>query len=213
MSDLLETVAETAADAVVSGKGSNKDPEKPVSFWSDLLPFLLVALAIVIPVRLFVIQPFIVSGASMVPTFDHGHYLIVDELTYRTRDPGRGEVVIFRFPEDEKKFFIKRIIGTPGETVEIEQGKVFVTPVGGERFHLDEDYARLGSVRYLKATLAETEYFVMGDNRPQSSDSRSWGPVVDDLIIGRPILRLFPLSQMGFFPGALEVELEVEDET
>lgn len=194
-----------------------ESPEPEQSFWSEILPFVIVALAVVLPLRLFVVQPFIVSGASMDPTFSHGHYLIVDELTYRFREPERGEVVIFRFPGDPKKFLIKRVIGLPGETVEVEEGIVSIYPFDDEGYEmdkitLDETYVNQGSLRYLKTSLGEDEYFVMGDNRPASSDSRSWGPIDERAIIGRPYVRLFPLSQMGFHPGDFSDAFIMEEE-
>ena len=99
--------------------------EKRGNFFTELLEFVLVAAIIVIPVRLFVAQPFIVSGASMEPTFDHGQYLIVDELSYRFAPPQRGDVVIFHPPKDPSQYYIKRIIGLPGETVRVANDVTF----------------------------------------------------------------------------------------
>jgi len=172
------------------------------SFVSELIKFVLIAVVIVLPIRLFIAQPFIVSGASMEPTFQNGDYLIVDEISYRFNEPSRGDVVIFRFPKDPSKFFIKRIIGLPGETVKIESGAVNVTndkhPDG---FNLYEPYISAQTNNINPVKLEDNEYFVLGDNRQASSDSRIWGPLTDDLMVGRAFLRLFPLSQADIFPG------------
>ncbi len=143
----------------------------------------------------------------MVPSFNNGEYLIIDELTYRFRQPERGEVIIFRYPLNPEKFFIKRVIGRPGETVEIKNNRVFVT-TDGERKELTEPYIRTDDqpLDPLRVTLGQKEYFVMGDNRPLSLDSRSWGSVPEDLIKGRVWLRLLPITKADFWPEVYEVE-------
>lgn len=174
------------------------------SFW-ELLKYATLALLIVIPIRLFIAQPFIVSGTSMVPTFDDGEYLIVDEISYRFNDPARGDVIIFRFPVDPTKFFIKRIIGLPGETVAIQGSRILVTnDEHPEGIILDEPYISHRSNNSMAVTLGDGEYFVMGDNRSGSSDSRAWGPLDEKYIVGRAFLRLLPIAHAGIFPGHLE---------
>lgn len=167
--------------------------------------FAFLTLAIIVPIRLFIAEPFIVSGASMEPTFDTGEYLVVDRLTYHFEEPERGDVIIFRYPKDPSKYFIKRIIGLPGETVEIRQGEVTIKnkayPKG---LALDQSYVRFGREDSGEVTLGSEEYFVMGDNRAASSDSRAWGALPRDNIIGRAFLRLFPLPKADLLPGALE---------
>ncbi len=171
------------------------------SFW-DLVKFGILALLIVIPIRLFVAQPFIVSGTSMVPTFHDSEYLIVDELSYRLHHPKRGDVVIFRAPTDTSKFFIKRVIALPTETIEIKGSEVFITnATHPEGTKLAEPYVEHPAYNDLKVTLKEGEYFVMGDNRIASSDSRSWGTLPEKNLIGRAFLRLFPVSQAAVLPG------------
>lgn len=176
--------------------------ERSENFFTELLKFILIAAAIVVPVRLFIAQPFIVSGASMEPTFEDGEYLIVDELSYRFEAPERLDVVIFRYPRNPSEFFIKRIIGLPGETVRIADGEVSVRQENGETVRLDEKYAKSGGGGSSSFTLGAGEYFVMGDNRPQSSDSRVWGALPRENITGRALLRLFPLPRFDLFPGA-----------
>ncbi len=172
----------------------------------DTVKFVLIILLIVIPVRVYVAQPFIVNGASMDPTFEHGEYLIVDQISYRFNEPDRGDVVVFKYPNDQRQYFIKRIIGLPGETIKITNSSIVIyndeNPEGKE---LDEPYLKNRSVRYsvngLETTLGSSEYFVLGDNRMESSDSRSWGSLKRNLIIGRPLMRLLPPSSISFFPG------------
>ena len=149
-----------------------ENKKSPQSFW-ELLRFVVLALAIVIPVRLFIAQPFIVSGSSMHPTFENGEYLIVDELSYRLGEPARDDVVIFRYPKDTKKFFIKRIVGLPNETVEINGSTVTIfNNQYPEGMKLEEPYVKNTSNNSSSYKLAGDEFFVMGDNRNASSDSR-----------------------------------------
>jgi len=174
---------------------------KKSGFW-DLVKFAVIALVIVIPVRTFVAQPFIVSGSSMVPTFQNGQYLIVDELSYRFHPPARGDVIVFKYPKDTTKYFIKRVIGLPGETVHIDGSKITIKNAQHpDGFALDETYVKNKSENMIDATLGNSEYYVMGDNRSASSDSRVWGTLPQNLIVGRAYLRLFPLSEISVLPG------------
>ena len=183
---------------------TNSQKEKKENSFIELLKFALIALIIVVPVRLFIAQPFIVSGASMKPTFDSGQYLIVDQLSYRLTEPKRGEVIIFRFPADPSKFYIKRIIGLPGETVTMEGSTITIldehNPAG---LVLSEPYLNSVNIRndFLTTTLGEDEYFVLGDNRRASSDSRIWGSLKKELIVGKALIRLFPLNTIKILPG------------
>ncbi len=182
------------------------------SFWGEILQIVVISLIIVIPFRIYIAQPFLVSGPSMDDTFANGQYLIVDELTYSLRAPLRNEVVIFHYPLDVKKFFIKRIIGLPGETVEIKNNIVTICRIDcqtdPDKFTLDEPYVKLDKLNPPRPnsliTLKTDEYYVLGDNRSVSSDSRIWGPVKINLIEGRPFLRLFPLKTISLFPGQIK---------
>ncbi len=199
--------------SVFSKKESSTDinsdtPVKEEHPLTEIVRFSIIAILIVIPIRMFVAQPFIVSGASMDNTFHSGEYLIVDQVTYHFDSPDRGEVVIFRYPKDPSKFFIKRVIGIPGDTITIADNKVTITneeyPDG---LVLNEPYIKsMQNSPSLTETLAEREYFVMGDNRDQSSDSRSWGILQEDRIVGRAFLRLFPPSEVGYLPGTAQVD-------
>ncbi len=139
----------------------------------------------------------------MVPTFHSGDYLIVDQLSFRFHEPERGAVIIMRYPKDESVYFIKRIIGLPGETVEIQGARVIIRKPGMEPQILEQPYLAdvLHRPEYATYTLAEDEYFVMGDNRDASSDSRVWGALPKHDIIGRAFIRLFPFSGLGYLPG------------
>ncbi len=172
------------------------------SFFAEVIKFVLIAVFVVLPIRLYIAQPFIVSGSSMDPTFLNGEYLIVDEISYRFENPQRGDVIVFRFPQDTSKFFIKRIIGLPGETVVLDGTTARIeNDAHPEGFALDEAYLVNNSRNSLRITLADDEYFVMGDNRPASSDSRIWGPLSKDHIIGRALVRLLPVNKFNLFPG------------
>lgn len=158
---------------------------------------LLIAFAIVIALRLFVFQPFLVRGSSMEPNFHNLDYLIVDEISYRFHEPNRGDVIVFKYPNEPSQKYIKRIIGLPGETIQISDGKIFISK-DGKTINPEEQYLETrqtsGSV---KETLEENEYFVMGDNRSHSADSRQWGDLPRENIIGKVFLRVFPLGDFG----------------
>ncbi len=189
-------------------QGHNTDPHQPHApkessdhFWR----FAFILFAIFIPLRLFVVEPFLVYGSSMEPNFETGDYLLVDELTYRLEDPQRGDVIVLRPPvaDKEKSHFIKRIIGLPGETVIVQNEKVTIkNSAHPDGFILDEPYIRLNSTREATFHLGNDEYFVMGDNRPVSSDSRNWGSLKRTAITGRALVRLYPIGQIELFPGA-----------
>ncbi len=146
----------------------------------DTIKFIIIAALIVIPIRMFIFQPFIVSGESMHPTFNNADYLIIDEISYRFKQPERGDVVVFRYPNDPDRFFIKRIIGLPGEKKEV--------------------------------VITEGNYFVMGDNRGFSSDSRAWGLLPKENITGVAKLRLLPFKSISLNPGSVEKFIKTTQE-
>ncbi len=194
---------ETSLDTPSVDTASEEKQEHPLA---EIVRFSIIAILIVIPIRMFIAQPFIVSGASMDDTFHSGEYLIVDQVTYHFNEPTRGDVIVFRYPKDPSKFFIKRVIGMPGDTIKIEDGAVSITneefPDG---FTLDEPYVKsMQPAAPFSEPLGDREYFVMGDNRDKSSDSRSWGVLQEERIVGRAFARLFPPSEIDYLPGAVD---------
>lgn len=177
--------------------------------FTEIIQFAILAILIVLPIRFFIAQPFIVSGASMEDTFHTNEYLIVDRVSYYFHEPERGDVIVFRYPRNPSQYFIKRIIGLPGDTISIEGDQVTVSNASNtEGITLDEPYIKsMNKNTYLTETLGEREYFVMGDNRDESSDSRVWGVLQEDRIIGRALIRLFPFNGLDLFPGEAEIEI------
>jgi signal peptidase I len=183
-----------------------EDNKKESSFW-EFVRYALIALLIVVPFRILIAQPYVVSGSSMDPTFKDGDYLIVDQLSKRFSDPERGSVVIIRYPKDPSKFFIKRLIGYPNEKVEIKGGKVVIyNKENPEGIEIDDSYVVYDKKEDFSTELHDNEYFVMGDNRAGSSDSRVWGSLPKENIIGTPALRLLPPNKMSVWPGSIETK-------
>lgn len=184
-----------------------KNPGNFSSIWdfiTEMVKFTILSLVIVAPIRIFIAQPFLVSGGSMDPTFADGEYLIIDEFSYYFKNPERGEVIVFRYPNNPSKYFIKRIIGLPGETVIVKNAQVTIkNNENPDGIKLEEDYVKNIDTQNkdVDTKLGNNEYFVMGDNRPQSSDSRDWGPVADKFITGHVVLRLLPVARASVLPG------------
>lgn len=169
--------------------------------------YILGAAGLAVLIQSFVVRPFIVNGNSMDPTIQNQEYILIDQVTYKLEEPKRGDVIIFRAPPEPKKFYIKRIIGLPGETVSIDGTKVTITnkenPNG---FTLEEDFITHTQANNLSVTVPEGEYFVMGDNRAGSFDSRMWGTLPKEEIRGRAWLRLFPFTNITYLPGKITYE-------
>jgi signal peptidase I len=179
----------------------------------EVLEIALIAVGAVYVVRTFFVQPFLVSGSSMVPTFENGDYVLVDELTYHVRTPERGEVVVFHDPQDWSTYFIKRVIGLPGETVKISDNEVTVfNPTNPNGLALDESYLPQGTPVSAEScdggqisggvcsyTLSSSTYLVFGDNRTESYDSRSWGPLPAKNVVGLVRVRLWPVNEITAF--------------
>ncbi len=168
----------------------------------EVVQIVVIAAAIIIPVRYFLVQPFYVRGASMEPTFVDREYLLIDEISYRFHDPKRGDVVVFRYPKDPSEFFIKRIIGMPGDIVDIRSDQVIITndehPEGViiSEPYVDE-FVHTGLNTH--ATLNPNEYFLLGDNRDASLDSRNFGPVQEKFFVGKVWVRGWPLYRFSTF--------------
>ncbi len=173
---------------------------KTIIFLWETGKIVLIALLIIVPIRYFIAQPFFVSGESMSPTFSDGEYLIIDEISYRFSSPDRGDVIIFRYPEDPSQFFIKRIVGLPDEKIVIDNGEVTIfnnkNPLG---IKLNESYLIENTPGNLEIKLDGKEYFVLGDNRDSSSDSRRWGPLPQHLIVGKVFIRAWPFGRVQAF--------------
>lgn len=189
------------------------------SFILEVVKIVILAFIIIVPIRVFLFQPFFVQGASMEPSFEDGQYLIINEFGFKEtnigfnsynifkvnsfRDIKRQRVMIFRYPLDSRKFFIKRVIGLPGEKLQIKNGQVIIfNEENPEGFILDErEYLPLGlkTAGEAAVTLGSGEYFVMGDNRMFSLDSRAWGPIHGSDIIGEVALRAWPFDKISLY--------------
>lgn len=166
----------------------------------ELIKVVVISVIIVAIIKIFLIQPFLVHGQSMEPNFYENERIIVDEISYRFKNPKRGEVVVFKDPANVSQYFIKRIIGLPKETISIKNGKITIYnqdyPDG---FEFDESYISSGvyTAGDIFLTLGDGEFFVLGDNRPRSSDSRSWGVLDKKYIIGKSWIIFWPLDKIG----------------
>jgi len=172
-----------------------------VGFFLDFIEVVVLALALFVVTYIFLFQPHEVKGQSMYENFHDGDYLLTDKATYRFKDIERGQVVVFKAPRNEEYDYIKRIVGLPHERVKIQNNQVFINNIP-----LDESSYLPASTRTnpgqlwrdgLELTVPEGEYFVMGDNRTHSSDSRDWGTVPEDNIVGKTWFRYWPISQFG----------------
>ncbi len=187
-------------------KSKNKFKNWLKKSW-DLIKFAVIAFAIVIPIRMYIAQPFIVSGESMFPTFDNGQYLIVDEISYIVGHPHRNDIIIFRYPNDPSRFFIKRVIGLPNEQININRGEIkIINKAYPKGFDLPQPYLEKGYIgeKYTFSGNYKTgdkEYFVMGDNRNRSLDSHIWGNLPEKYVTGRALFRLLPFKKISYLPG------------
>lgn len=161
----------------------------------ELVETVLLTLVIFFMIR-FAIENYRIEGYSMEPNFHDGQFLLVNKIQYLLAPPQRGDVIIFRYPLNPKKNFIKRVIGLPGEKVEIRAGKVFVNGV-----RLQEEYPfNFADYDYGPITVGADEYFVLGDNRPESSDSHSWGLLPTKDLIGKAWVSYWPPDEWGVVP-------------
>lgn len=189
------------------------------SFLLEIIKVVLLAFLIIVPVRVFLFQPFFVQGASMEPNFEDSNYLIINEFGYKQtafnvagrelftlepfKDLERGASVVFRYPKNHTQFFIKRVVGLPGEKIQVRDNKVTIFNTNNpDGFVLDESAYLSNTVKTvgdLTLELKAAEYFVLGDNRAYSSDSRYWGPVKKSEIIGKVALRAWPLNKLSIY--------------
>ncbi|MFA6918944.1 MAG: signal peptidase I [Patescibacteria group bacterium] len=173
-------------------------------FIFELVKIVVISFVIILAVRFFLMEPFYVKGASMEPNFYDHQYLVIEKLSYRFDAPKRGDVVVFRYPADPKQFFIKRVIGLPGEHIRVEAGGVYLAGKDSDLL-IPESYiptttkTELPLKGYGDVTLGSDEYFLLGDNRTESLDSRVFGPVKKDFLIGRTWIRGWPFNQIKVF--------------
>ena len=197
-------------DTVMQGNTSTetKEPKKESSF--SLVGYTVIALGLALFVRFFVAAPYVVSGASMEPIFDNWHYLIIERLSYDVEEPQRGDVIVFDLPQEGGRSLIKRVIGLPEETVVLKgQSVTIINDKHPQGFTLTEPYldpANLTGSNDMRAHLNEGEYFVLGDNRRVSADSRLWGTLPRKAIVGRVLLRLYPFDKLSILPGEARYE-------
>ncbi len=197
---------------------AQNDTQSIGAFVMEVVKIFVMAAIIILPIRLFLFQPFFVQGASMEPNFHDGEYLIVNEVGYKTTKikigekefftviggklMQRGEVVVFRYPQNPKQYFIKRIVGLPGERVLVQgSGVKIFNDAHPEGTWLDESYLPdyMTTNGDDDVVVGEDEYFVLGDNRHFSSDSRTWGMLPRDLVVGKVYLRAWPFDKIQVF--------------
>jgi signal peptidase I len=179
-------------------------------FGAELVRTALIVLVLAYVIRVFILQPFVVEGSSMFPRFQTNDFLIVDKISYRFNQPQRGDIIVFRYPFDPATNYVKRVIGLPGDLVRVEGGRVIIeNDQNPEGFVLIEPYLSPGNTTTLPATSAKTEflvpedrYFVLGDNRRASSDSREWGFLPENDVIGRVFLQAFPFDRASWVSHA-----------
>lgn len=166
----------------------------------DFIKTVLTIIILAVVIRLFVIQPYIVEGQSMEKTFQNNDYLITEKVSYKTREPKRGEVIIFHPPDNPSISYIKRVIGLPGEKVEIKNGSVYINEqILDESYLSSNEETVTGKRDGISVVLSKDEYYVFGDNRNHSRDSREIGPVPKSNIISRVWFRLLPISEVKAF--------------
>lgn len=183
-----------------SQQNSQDLPQTIGRLFIEIVKIVLLAGITVFLVRHFIFKPFYVKGKSMEPNFSQHDYLIVDQLTYQFRNPKRGEVVVFHPPVGQKEYYLKRVIGLPGERVRIKDGKVIICDL--ECNVIKEDYIEESNIEREvshSTTLGKGQYFVLGDNRDNSSDSRVFGPIDRDAIVGKIWFRGFPFQRISDF--------------
>jgi signal peptidase I len=172
-------------------------------FFLEVIKVVVLSAITIFIVRTYLFKPFVVEGQSMEPAYYSKEYLLIDELSYRFREPARGETIVLRAPVIKKEYYLKRIVGLPGERVKIEENKVIIFndqfPQGTV---VEEDYLVQKTMDKVNVILGPDEYFVMGDNRGESYDSRKFGPIQRSSIVGRTWFRGYPFNRVSFFHPA-----------
>lgn len=179
--------------------------KKLASFFSDLLQTIVFSISIFLFIYLLLFQPHKIKGDSMQPNFPNGEFLLTDKISYRFHPPQRGDVIVFKAPVNEEDDYIKRIIGLPGDTISIKDGSVYVNGQKLEETYLPSGLYTNGGIflpNNKEIVVPDNYFFVMGDNRPYSSDSRAWGFVPKKNIIGKAWLVYWPPQKAGVVPKA-----------
>ncbi len=174
----------------------------------DFFQTLVVFAAIGTAIYWLIAQPHKVSGSSMFPNFKNGDYIITDKVSYRIGDPKRGDIVVFKNPRDETQDFIKRILAVPGDRIKVQSGKIHLNGTELTEPYLNNIVTNPGA--FLREgsefTVEPGHYMTIGDNRPASSDSREWGQITREEIIGRVFFRYWPATEIGLYPAAYSLE-------
>jgi signal peptidase I len=166
---------------------------KRLSFFGDILESLVIAVILAVLIRTFIFQPFYIPSGSMVPTLYEGDRIIVSKLSYRFHPPQRGDIVVFRFPLDQKKTYVKRLIGLSGETVQLKDGRLYINGREVPEPYLPPNtyFPDFGPVK-----VPEGSFFMLGDNRMNSEDSRIWGFLDRQLIVGKAVFLYWPPNRV-----------------
>ena len=210
MSEIPPNIGKNQHSGIVPDASSVETPRNIPSSRTEsggigaLFGYTLLALGLALLIRFFIAAPYVVSGTSMEPNFDNWDYLITDRISYRFEEPARGDIIVFHLPEQYSRTLIKRIIGLPGETITVNgKGVLIQNTENPDGSYLKEPYLapeNLGGPMGTTVTLGQNDYFVLGDNRRVSSDSRTWGVLPKSDIVGRVFLRLFPLPKLSVLP-------------
>lgn len=188
---------------------SNRSIKKIGQVFLDLIETVVIALSIFLVVYLFFMQPHQVNGKSMVPNFQSGEYLLTDKVSYKVSEPERGDVVVFHAPKNAQCpegtgcDYIKRVIGLPGETISLSNSTFYINDQPIKESYLPSDFQTLPEdfIGNREVSLGSDEYFVVGDNRSFSSDSRKWGPISKSDIVGKAFFRYWPIASSGLLPS------------
>jgi signal peptidase I len=173
----------------------------------EMVEVFVISASIFVVVYLFLMQPHQVKGSSMFPTFKDGQYLLTDKVSYRLGTPKYGDVIVFKAPMNESYDFIKRVIGIPGDRIRIQGGHIYINDKSLDEFYLPSEY-KTSAGQFISEgeeyVVPSDNVFAIGDNRDHSSDSRDWGPVPFANIVGKGLLRYFPLDQLGLIVNPVE---------